>query len=197
MPTGCSRRTDAPERGTAYRGRPPGQRSSHSSRRGHDRPRSAGKPCTGRRGAGCSMATPEGSTRDAYRRYCPRHHPKDATAPLGMSNWRAECRETGTLRSAGGRWKRADTVPRQRPTRPGHPADAGQAPGLRPGEGRSPPHAGPRPKLIPGPPKGTATNPQTSPSHPIRAWGISIAANRRTRSPKSPFLSANMGLQNQ
>jgi len=37
-----------------------------------------------------------------------------------MSNWRAECRETGTLRSAGGRWKRTVTVPRQRPTRPGH-----------------------------------------------------------------------------
>src|SRR6266446_10031639 len=41
------------------------------------------------------------------------------TESTGMNDWKAVCLETGTYSLVGGRWKRADSVPRQRPTQLG------------------------------------------------------------------------------
>ena len=41
------------------------------------------------------------------------------TEGIGMNDWRAVCAETGTYSSVGGQWKRANSVPRQRPTQLG------------------------------------------------------------------------------
>src|SRR5260221_2978265 len=49
--------------------------------------------------------------RNAERRNTP------ACPPGGDGHWRAQCEETRMLGSAGGRWKRTQGVPRQRPTR--------------------------------------------------------------------------------
>src|SRR5437588_11551882 len=41
------------------------------------------------------------------------------TKSIGLNNWKAVCPETGTYSLVGGRWKRATSVPRQRPTQLG------------------------------------------------------------------------------
>src|SRR5436305_9617553 len=38
------------------------------------------------------------------------------TKSTGLNDWKAVCPETGTYSLVGGRWKRATSVPRQRPT---------------------------------------------------------------------------------
>ena len=56
-------RSAPPERGIAYGARALWGRSPRSSRRRHDRPRSTGKPCTGRRGTG-DQTHPIGEARE-------------------------------------------------------------------------------------------------------------------------------------
>src|SRR5438132_6751259 len=41
------------------------------------------------------------------------------TKSIGLNDWKAVCPETGTYSLVGGRWKRATSVPRQRPTQLG------------------------------------------------------------------------------
>ena len=65
-PTLRSKRLIVTEHGIPYRGRPPGERSRHSSRRSHDLPGSRGKLCTGRRATG-ELLEPDTATRNAER----------------------------------------------------------------------------------------------------------------------------------